>query len=208
MLRSWSITVFITILTVLWTVILVPIAGSLNLKTIREVFPGLADVLESSPYLASLVQTQLPTLIVAALTALVPYIYYCESSGSDMLLSLLTTTGLSYMQGMLSIGDVELSQISKNFFFQFFNFFVIFTVLGTASNFYDFVGDSLKDTTKIAYTLARSLQDLLSFYLNYIILQAFFIFPFRLIEIGSVIMYPITRMGSKTPRGTKSTSLL
>ena len=36
---------------------------------------------------------------------------------------------------MISQGDVELSVISKNFFFVFFNFFILFTILGTASNF-------------------------------------------------------------------------
>lgn len=113
--------------------------------------------------------------------------------------------GLANCQGMTSQGDVELSVISKNFFFTFFNFFVVFTVLGTASNFYKFFkdfGDSLKDTTRIAWTLAESLQRLLSFYNNFIILQGLGLFPFRLLEFGSVIMYPITLIGSKTPRGT------
>ncbi|KAK4984685.1 hypothetical protein LTR28_002278, partial [Elasticomyces elasticus] len=104
---------------------------------------------------------------------------------------------------MISQGDVELSVISKNFFFTFFNFFVVFTVLGTASNFFEEIGDSLKDTTKIAYTLARSLQKLLSFYANYIILQGLGLFPFRLLQFGSVSMYPISRIGAKTPRGKR-----
>lgn len=113
-------------------------------------------------------------------------------------------TGLANQQGMISQSDVELSVISKNFFFTFFNFFIIFTVLGTASNFYDFfanLGDSLKDTSKIAYTLALSLQRLLSFYSNYIILQGLGLFPFRLLEFGAVALYPIGLIGAKTPRG-------
>ena len=105
---------------------------------------------------------------------------------------------------MTSQGDVELSVISKNFFFTFFNFFIIFTVLGTASNFFKFFkefGDSLKDTTRIAWTLAQSLDTLLSFYVNFIILQGLGLFPLRLLEIGSVAMYPISLIGAKTPRG-------
>lgn len=108
------------------------------------------------------------------------------------------------MQGMSSLGEIELSVISKNFFFVFFNYFIIFTVLGTFSNFYNFwqnFQDSLKDTTKVAYTLARSLQGLLAFYNNLVILQGLGLFPFRLLEFGSVILYPIYRMGCKTPRG-------
>lgn len=111
------------------------------------------------------------------------------------------------MQGMTSQGDVELSVISKNFFFVFFNYFIVFTVLGTFSNFYNLFKqfqDSLKDTTKIAYTLAQSLQGLLPFYTNLVILQGIGLFPFRLLEFGSVILYPIYRIGAKTPRGLSS----
>ena len=108
------------------------------------------------------------------------------------------------MQGMTSQGDVDLSVISKNFFFVFFNYFIVFSVLGTFSNFYKLFeqfSDSLKDPTKIAYTLATSLQGLLPFYTNLIILQGVGLFPFRLLQFGSVALYPIYRMGAKTPRG-------
>lgn len=185
MTRAWSITVFIGLLTVFWSIILVPIATALNTDTIRKVFPQLADVLESHPTANSLITTQLPTLIISLLNVAVPYLY----------------AWLADWQGMTSQGDVELSVISKNFFFTFFNFFVVFTVLGTASNFLQDIGDSLKDTTKIAYTLARSLQRLLTFYTNFIILQGVGLFPFRLLEFGSVATYPISLIGAKTPRG-------
>lgn len=189
MVRAWSITALIVVLTVFWSVILFPVAGALNTGTIRRVLPKFADVLEDHPNAKSLVTTQLPTLIISLFNVLVPYFY----------------DWLSNCQGMTSQGDVELSVISKNFFFTFFNFFVIFTVLGTASNFYKFFaefGDSLKDTTRIAYTLALSLQKLLNFYVNFIILQGLGLFPFRLLEFGSVVTYPIGLIGAKTPRGT------
>jgi len=40
----------------------------------------------------------------------------------------------------------------------------------------------------------------LTFYVNFIILQGLGLFPFRLLEIGSVSLYPIYLMGAKTPR--------
>ena len=186
-IRAWCITTLIVLLTVFWSVIFVPVAGLLNTDSIGSVFPGLADVLEEHHNIRSLVNTQLPTLIASLLTVLVPYLYYW----------------LSTLQGMTSQGDIELSTISKNFFFTFFNFFVIFTVLGTASKFYQFFerfGDALQDFRKVAYTLALSLQRLLTFYVNFIILQGLGLFPFRLLEIGSVTLYPIFLMGAKTPR--------
>ena len=109
---------------------------------------------------------------------------------------------------MISQGDIEMSLISKNFFFTFFNLFVVFTIFGTASNargYFSRIGDSLKDTTSIARILAESLKNLVLFYLNLIILQGLGLFPFRLLEFGSVAMYPIFLIGAKTPRGRSPT---
>ena len=188
MSRSWSVTALIVLLTLFWSIIFVPIAGLLNVDAIGRVLPQVGEFLEDHENVRSLVNTQLPTLIASLLTVLVPYLYYY----------------LSWYQGMVSQGDIELSSISKNFFFTFFNFFVVFTVLGTASKFYQFFdrfGDAFDNPKKIAYTLAISLQRLLTFYVNFIILQGVGLFPFRLLEVGSMSLYPIYLMGAKTPRG-------
>ena len=109
---------------------------------------------------------------------------------------------------MISQGDVELSVISKNFFFTFFNFFIIFTVLGTASGLVDMFerfGQQLSSASAIAHALAESLGNLLNFYTNFIILQGFGLFPLRLMEFGALTLYPINLMGAKTPRGRTPT---
>lgn len=72
---------------------------------------------------------------------------------------------------------------------------------GTVSNLYSVIKDSLKDTTHIAYLLAQSLQALAPFYINLIVLQGIGMFPFRLLDFGSVALYPLTLAGAKTPRG-------
>lgn len=123
----------------------------------------------------------------------------------------LTRLGLANQQGMISQGDVELSVISKNFFFTFFNFFFVFTILGTASgvlDMFDRFGKNLSDASTIANTLAKSLAKLLGFYTNFIILQGFGLFPLRLMEFGPLTLYPINLIGAKTPRGTLPTSYL
>lgn len=104
---------------------------------------------------------------------------------------------------MISQGDVELSVISKNFFFTFFNFFILFTILGTASGFYAMLerfAEQLSSATEIAHALATSLSRLLGFYTNFILLQGFGIFPFRLLEFGALSLYPVYLIGAKTPR--------
>ncbi|KAL8817430.1 MAG: hypothetical protein Q9223_003730 [Gallowayella weberi] len=186
--RAWSVTLIILILTVFWTALLVPIAALVSLKSICSVWPQLAFALDSNPISQSLVATGLPTALISLLTVLVPFLYYW----------------LSTQQGMLSQGEVEMSLISKNFFFTFFNLFFLFTIFGTATISYSKVNDTLagasKDASEIARKLATSLQDLDYFYINLIILQALGLFPFRLLEFGSVALYPITLLGAKTPR--------
>ncbi|OQE28342.1 hypothetical protein PENSTE_c003G00025 [Penicillium steckii] len=187
MCQSWFITLFIGFLTVFWSFLLLPIAGLLELDTLHKVIPQLAEFLYVHPLLQSLVQTGLPTLSFSLLTVAVPYVY----------------EWLSHQQGMMSRGDVELSLISKNFFFTFFNMFLIFTVFGAASGFYSFwenVRDAFKDTTMIALALANSLEGLAPFYINLLILQGLGLFPFRLLEFGSVALYPLHFLRARTPR--------
>ncbi|TQS36172.1 hypothetical protein Golomagni_03381 [Golovinomyces magnicellulatus] len=184
MMKAWAITAFIVILTIFWVVPVAAVAGLLDLCYIRSIFPRLAEILSSHKILKSLTQTGLPTLVVSLLNIAVPFLY-------DL---------LSNYQGMISQGDVELSLISKNFFFTFFNVFLTFTVAGTATKFWSTLQDSLKDTTFLAFKLAGSVQQLAVFYTNFILLQGIGLTPFRLLEFGSVCLYPILLLRSKSPR--------
>lgn len=182
--KSWTITISITILSVVWLIPVATFAGLLSLCTIGKVFPDLADFLNDHEIIKALVQTGLPTAVVSLLNVAVPFAYEY----------------LSNQQGMLSQGEVELSIVSKNFFFTFFNIFLVFTVFGTATKIWTVVKDSFRDTTYIAQQLATQIQNLNVFYLNFIMLQGLGLFPFRLLEFGAVSLYPINRLGAKTPR--------
>lgn len=186
--RAWCVTTVIVLLTVFWSVVFVGVAGLLTLNSIAKVFPQLPELLEGHKTLQALLNGQLPVLLATLLTVLVPYLYYW----------------LSWYQGFISQGDIELSAISKNFFFTFFNFFIVFTISGagfTFLNISDQIGDVLKrNVWTIAKYLAWSLQRLLNFYVNFILLQGLGLFPFRLLEMGSVSLYPVQKIGAKTPR--------
>jgi hypothetical protein len=183
-LQSWTITIFITILTLIWILPVASLAGLLSICTIEKVSPSLAEALLRHDITKALVQTALPVGVASLLNVAVPYLY----------------DYLSNQQGMVSQGDVELSVVSKNFFFTFFNVFLVFAVFGTTSQFWPVLRDSFTDTRLIALTLALSIQRLSNFYLNFIMLQGLGLFPFRLLQFGSVALYPIYRMGAKTPR--------
>ncbi|OAA61761.1 DUF221 domain protein [Niveomyces insectorum RCEF 264] len=185
--RAWIITIFITVLSIVWLVPVASLASLLSLCTIQKWAPDLAKTLSQHDVTKALVQTGLPTAVVSLLNVAVPYLYQY----------------LSYRQGMLSQGDVELSIISKNFFFTFFNIFLVFTVFGTATRFWIVLRDSLKDTTYVAYALAHEVQRLNIFYLNFIMLQGLGLFPFRLLEFGAVALYPLNRLGATTPRARR-----
>ena len=79
MFRSWTVFLFIAILTVFWSIILVPIAGLLSLENIGRVSPQLRDALNSHQISRALVQTGIPTLVFSGLAVVVPYLYYCTS---------------------------------------------------------------------------------------------------------------------------------
>lgn len=78
LIRAWTVTVVILILTFFWFGLFVPVATALNTDAIAKFSPQLADWLDAHDFTRSLVQTQLPTLILSLLTVAVPYVYECE----------------------------------------------------------------------------------------------------------------------------------
>lgn len=79
MLRSWSISIAIFLLSVVWLIPVGILAGLLNIKSIRKVWPQLADLLERSALANSLVSNFVPTAILTLLNVAVPYLYDCKS---------------------------------------------------------------------------------------------------------------------------------
>lgn len=183
-LKSWAVTLFITILTILWIFPTAGLASLLSICTIKKPFPRFADWLQKHDIIHSLFQNGVPTLVVSLLNVAVPYLY----------------DWLSNCQGMISQGDVELSVISKNFFFTFFNTFFVFAISATGLNFLSVLQEMLKDTSQIPGIIAKDVEDLSIFYICFIMLQGIGLMPFRILEAGSVALYPIYRMMAKTQR--------
>jgi hypothetical protein len=183
-LKSWGITLFITVLTLIWIFPTATLASLLSLCTIQRVLPSFADWLTNHPTIQSLLQTGLPTAVVSLLNVAVPYLY----------------DWLSNHQGMISQGDVELSSISKNFFFIFFNTFFVFAVSSTGLDFWTRLPGFLDNSRAIPKVIFERVEELSVFYASFIILQGIGLMPFRILEAGSVFLYPILRMMSSTPR--------
>ncbi|KHN98956.1 uncharacterized protein MAM_03418 [Metarhizium album ARSEF 1941] len=183
-LKAWVITLFITVLTLVWIFPTAFLASLLSICTINQFLFKFAAWLGDHTVIRSFIQNSAPTLIVSLLNVSVPYLY----------------DWLSNHQGMVSQGDVELSVISKNFFFTFFNTFFVFAVSRTGFEFFNVLRRFLKDTSLIPRIIARDVEDLSLFYTSFIILQGIGLMPFRILEVGSVFLFPISRWLSSTPR--------
>lgn len=163
--RANLITIVIGISTVTLIFPVIYLSTFINLKTIQKFWPALGDWIGQSDT-ATLLIGLVPPYLYTLLNVSVPYFY----------------SYLSSQQGYISNGEIELSTLSKNFFYIFFNLFLIFTLAGTATNVWALFGD----TTKIAYELANSLKNLSLFYVDLILLQGLGMFPFRLLQVGDV----------------------
>lgn len=183
-IKAWIITLSITILTLVWIFPTAFLASWLSICTIQKVLPSFSEWLKDHAIIHSLFRNGLPTLVVSLLNVAVPYLYEF----------------LSNRQGMISHGDVELSLISKNFFFTFFNTFFVFAISTAGFDFVSVLQEFLKDTSKIPRAIAADVEALSVFYINFILLQGIGLMPFRILEVGSVFLFPINRFLAQTPR--------
>ncbi|QLG73934.1 hypothetical protein HG535_0F04460 [Zygotorulaspora mrakii] len=178
--KVYCVTAFIGLSSLFLIIPVSYLATLLNLKTISRFWPSLGALLKENKWAQNLVTGLLPTYLFTLLNIVIPYFYEYLTS----------------RQGLVSHSEEELSLVSKNFFYIFVNLFLVFTLAGTASNYWGY----LSDTTKIAYQLATSVKEFSLFYVDLIILQGIGVFPFKLLLVGSMIGFPFVKIKSKTPR--------
>ncbi|AMD21117.1 HEL164Wp [Eremothecium sinecaudum] len=180
LIKNYSITIFIGIFSIFWIIPVSTLATLLNVKTITKFWKGLGEFLKDNKWAENIVTALLPTYIFTLFNFGIPYLY----------------SSLTERQGLVSYSEEEISLVSKNFFYIFVNLFLVFTLAGTASNYWGY----LSDTTKIAYQLATTVKEFSLFYVDLIILQGIGMFPFKLLLVGSLIGFPYVKISSKTPR--------
>lgn len=180
LIKIYSVSIFIGISSVFLILPVSYLATLLNLKTISKFWPSLGHLLEENQWAQNIVTGLLPTYLFTIMNVVIPYFYEY----------------LTEYQGFVSHSEEEISLVSKNFFYIFVNLFLVFTLAGTASNYWGY----LSDTTKIAYQLATSVKEFSLFYVDLIILQGIGMFPFKLLLVGSLIGFPLVKIQAKTPR--------
>ncbi|KAI3404108.2 hypothetical protein KGF56_003144 [Candida oxycetoniae] len=187
LLKSYLITFFIVLSYGFIIFLVVPLTSLLDLKTISKFWPALGELIGKSKWLTTFVTGILPPLLFTLLNISFPYFYQY----------------LSRQQGYSSNSEVELSTLSKNFFFIFFNLFLIYVAAGT---FWDYMS-YISDTTKIATQLATSLRRMALFYVDLILLQGLTMFPVKLLQVSDFLLLNILgklfvfkKLILKTPR--------
>lgn len=181
MVRNWLVFFLVVVTTILWFIPVGALAVLLSPEGINKLSPAFAKFLDEHEAISSLTVGFLPTLAYTIFFALIPFIF----------------NWMSWLQGYLDLTEIESSEISKNFAFIFFNYFVVILV---ASSGYTLLSFTELDTSKIPQLLASILPGQGQFYNNLIVLQALGMFPFRLLQIGTVSLYPLYKAGCKTPR--------
>lgn len=183
-LKIYYITVITGILAVIFIFPVGYLATLLNRKSIKKFWPDLAEFLMKHEWASKIIIDLLPVYLYTLLNGLIPFLY----------------VWLSSKQGFISHGEEELSVVSKNFFYVFVNLFLVFTMAGTASNYWGYLSDS----KKLALQLAQSLRGLSAFYVDTIVLQGIGLMPFKLLPMGRIFQFLYfwlthTSQNSKTP---------
>lgn len=181
MIRKWLVFLLVVVTTILWFIPVGAVAVLLSPEGINKLSPSFAKFLDEHSTISSVTVGFLPTLAYTIFFALIPFIF----------------NWMSWLQGYLDLTEIETSEISKNFAFIFFNYFVVILV---ASSGYTLLSFTELDTSEIPRLLASILPGQGQFYNNLIVLQGLGMFPFRLLQIGTVTLYPLYRAGCKTPR--------
>lgn len=174
LVQNYCITITFAITSVVLIFPVSSLAALINVETITRFCPSLGRIIAESKWLTTLVTGLLPPTLFTLLNVCIPYLY----------------SYMSTKQYFYSTGAVELASVRKNFFYTFFNLFLVFTIAGSASNFWSY----FTDTRKIAFQLAQSIKKLSLFYTDLIVLQALGIFPYKLLQAGDIFIISFYNM--------------
>lgn len=73
-IREWVVISAIAVLLLFWTVPTSALASLLSYKEIKKVWPWLGGVIDASPQVRAIVQNSLPSVAIASINALLPFL--------------------------------------------------------------------------------------------------------------------------------------
>jgi hypothetical protein len=166
------------------TFVVYSIAGLIDLEQLGAYFPFLGRIIQDlPPTWIQLIQGVIPTLLLAGWNSCLPTVLLI----------------LCHFQGLEAESWIQLSLLSKYFFYLFWN--VIFVIPFASTVLYKILLNPQKVIEKLGEMLPKSSTTMI----NYTILQAFGVFPAQLLLAAPLIMTWTARVWSKsTPRQTSN----
>ena len=114
-IREWVVISAIAVLLLFWTVPTSALASLLSYKEIKKVWPWLGGVIDASPQVRAIVQNSLPSVAIASINALLPFLL----EGTVLLICLCWVIpnwcgpALTYLQGYPARSWIEYSLMKK-----------------------------------------------------------------------------------------------
>lgn len=169
-------------LVLFWSIPVSFISSLTSLEKLSESLPFLEPLVDANPAVKGFLQGFLPTLAIIVFMALLPTIL----------------RAMSVFAGAAWESDVQREVLSKYYFFQVFNVFLVTTLSGTI---FQSISDILDDPTSVPKLLASSLPGNALFFINIVILTAFASFAAEICRLVPLIISEIMlRFVAKTER--------
>ncbi|EDQ89060.1 uncharacterized protein MONBRDRAFT_25629 [Monosiga brevicollis MX1] len=155
------------------------VAGLTTIENLETIFPGINSL---GPVVIGILQGVLPTLALLIFMALLPKLM----------------RALSVSEGLVAHSEATLSALQKMYYFQVFNVFLLSIVAGSLLTIASDIGDN---PSGIASELGESIPRVGTFFINYVMIQAFVSHALLLSRVTFVAVQRLMRkIGSKSQR--------
>lgn len=164
---------------------MIPVGFVATLSTLDQLakqFPFLDFVTDLSPGLKGFLQGFLPTLVLLVFNIVLPKILLV----------------MSVIEGIEAVSWLQMAVLRKLFYFQLLNNFLILTISSALFVQLQAIVDS---PTSIAALLGAALPKASTFFINYIMLNTFSVFPMKLLTVGPLVVgFLKKKFLAKTPK--------
>ncbi|KAK9434064.1 hypothetical protein V1505DRAFT_361229 [Lipomyces doorenjongii] len=181
LIRTSATTAFIVVLIIFWAIPVAVVGAISNITYLTDKVHFLSFILNMPPVLYGLVTALLPTIMLAALMAVLPVILRL----------------MARLAGAPSHSLVELHVQNSYFAFQVIQVFLVTTIASSASSVVTQIIDHPSSATSL---LATNLPKASNFFISYLLLQGLSIGGGILLQIVGLILFRIMSFLDNTPR--------
>ncbi|KAI9289927.1 hypothetical protein BC943DRAFT_312922 [Umbelopsis sp. AD052] len=182
MVRSLAGNAFSVALNIFWCIIVAFITSIATLSNLERLLPFLSPIINLSSTIHGIIEGLIPSVAISTLMSLLPVILGY----------------LAIFEGIPLMSEIERYVQSKYFMFLMINVLLVVTIAGTV---FTSIAQIVQSPTSIINLLATSLPTVSTFFVNYLILQAFMGAAIELVQLSNLAVRILAlRYFTKTPR--------